>query len=108
MRLSSLCIPRFVFYLTVFQGVLKATVRSMISTIHEQTGTPQNPVDWSDPDLWIEQRLSGEEAELARRIWEESEHAVNPRYANEAYSFINSCNYSGSCPVAFLGIVKVP
>ena len=31
---------------------LKA-VRNMITAIHEQTGTPQKPVDWSEPDLWI-------------------------------------------------------
>ena len=36
--------------LTLLQGVSKAAVRSMISALDEQTGTPQNPVDWSDPD----------------------------------------------------------
>lgn len=76
--------------LTIFQGVPKATVRSMISTIHSQTGTPQNPVDWSDPDSWITERLSGKERELAQRVWEESEHTVNPRHTNGAYLFLNA------------------
>ncbi|EAS1325555.1 hypothetical protein FC845_23985, partial [Salmonella enterica] len=37
-------------------------VRNMITAIQEQTGPPQNPVDWSEPDKWIKERLSGEDA----------------------------------------------
>ncbi len=37
--------------LTLLQGVSKAAVRSMLAAIDEQTGTPQNPVDWSDPQV---------------------------------------------------------
>ncbi|MDI3360838.1 restriction endonuclease [Lelliottia sp. V89_10] len=65
------------------------SVRNMINAIHEQTGTPQNPVDWSDPDNWITERLKGEEAEIAKRIWEMDEHVLNPRHSYGCYLFLN-------------------
>jgi restriction system protein len=61
----------------------------MRNAISDQTGTPQKPVDWSDPDAWIDERLSGDEAKLARRIWEESNRTVNPRHIAGAYLFMN-------------------
>jgi restriction system protein len=41
------------------------SVISMRNAIFDQTGTPQNLVDWSDPDVWINERLSGDKAALA-------------------------------------------
>ncbi|MFH1138521.1 MAG: restriction endonuclease [Pseudomonadota bacterium] len=67
----------------------KGDVTGMVQAIHSQTGTPQNPVDWSDPDSWIPERLAGENAALAKRIWEESDRNANPRYIYSAYLFIN-------------------
>ncbi len=64
--------------LTLLQGVSKAAVRSMASAIDEQTGTPQNPVDWSDPDRWIGERLQGNNAQLAQHIWQDSHHTYEP------------------------------
>jgi restriction system protein len=64
-------------------------VRDMLNAIFEQTGTPQNPVDWSDPDTWIGERLSGELQALARKIWEGSGKSPIPRYLNGCYLFIN-------------------
>ena len=87
--------PHFPLYSTVrnmlgiLPGMPKATLKSMMRVIDEQTGTPQNPVDWSDPDTWISERLSGAEADLARRIWVETERTVNPRHIHGAYFFIN-------------------
>lgn len=66
--------------LKLLQGISKTTVQSMATAIDEQRGTPQNPVDWSDPDTWITERLQGNDAHLAQRIWQESHHTVNPRY----------------------------
>ena len=37
------------------------------------------PVDWSEPDLWISERLTGEDADIARRIWDTDNHILNPR-----------------------------
>lgn len=76
--------------LPVLENMPKTEVTHMIQSIWEQTGTPQNPVDWSDPDNWIVERLSGRDAELALRIWNESKHLVNPRHIYGAYLFINT------------------
>lgn len=48
--------------------------------IMEQTGTPQAQVDWSKPDEWIDERLTGAPQALARRIWHETDGRVNPRH----------------------------
>lgn len=74
----------------ILDGVSKSAVTGMIRAIEEQTGTPQHPVDWSDPNTWISERLRGDEAALARRIWEESGQKINPRHISGTYSFINS------------------
>ena len=58
----------------ILTGVTKRAYRNMDTTIRDQTGTPQNPVNWSDPATWIDERLDGAHAELARRVWEESDH----------------------------------
>ena len=76
--------------LTILEGVPKVTIKGMIAAVWEQTGTPQQPVDWSDPNLWIEQRLTGEQAKLARRIWEQSQQQINPRYIDGTFLFINA------------------
>jgi restriction system protein len=76
--------------LPIFEGMPKSEVTGMIQDIHDQMGTPQSPVDWSDPDTWINERISGRSAELAQRIWKETGGAVNPRYTNGSYLFINT------------------
>jgi len=92
------CTPFYPTYATVerlvsiFNGVAKSRVMAMIQAIMDQTGTPQNPVDWTDPNTWIDERLKGDEAQLARRIWEESRETVNPRHIYGAYLFINNYN----------------
>jgi len=74
--------------LPIWDGVSKGAVRELIKEIWEHTGTPQDPVDWSDPDKWIGERLSREHQELARRIWHETKKAVNPRHVYGSYLFI--------------------
>jgi restriction system protein len=68
----------------------KADVLELINAVHDQTGTPQDPVDWSNPDEWITERLSGKSQQLAQMIWNESEGAVNPRHLYGSYLFINT------------------
>lgn len=71
-------------------GYSKKTVSGMISAITNQAGTPQNPVDWSEPDIWIKERLTGEYAELAAKIWAQDNHILNPRHSYGTYMFINN------------------
>lgn len=75
--------------LRILPGVARAELMAMMAEIVEQTGTPQNPVDWSDPDTWIPERLSGVPAALALRIWKESGAELNPRYTRGPHFFIN-------------------
>ena len=75
--------------LRIWDGVPQDKVREMIATIHEQTGTPQKPVDWSEPDTWIPERLQGAIADLAMRTWKESKQHVNPRHCYGGYLLIH-------------------
>ena len=56
------------------------------------TGTPQEPVDWTEPDKWIPERLAGEHARLATKLWQMSNRHTNPRHVYGAYLLINSAN----------------
>jgi restriction system protein len=76
--------------LQIFEGISQAAIKTMLKTISEQTGTPRHPVDWTAPESWIQKRLSGESAILARRIWQESNNEVNPRHIYGSYLFINN------------------
>lgn len=75
--------------IAIWTGTTSQTaVRDMVSAVWDYTGTPQNQVDWSNPDEWIIQRLCGESAALAGRIWKDSGGTINPRYLYGAYRFI--------------------
>jgi len=88
--------PQFPLYsevrhlLEIFDGVSQSAIKKMLKTIDDQTGTPRQPVDWTDPQSWIQKRLSGESAILAQRIWQGSNNQVNPRHVYGSYLFINN------------------
>lgn len=71
-------------------SVKKSDFHEFLKAISEQTGTPQNQVDWSNPDEWIAQRLKGADRLLATKIWEGSQKSLNPRHIYGAYLFVNS------------------
>lgn len=75
-----------------FDGEPVQRVRNTITAILDQAGTPQNPVDWSNPDSWIEERLSGDLRALARKIWQSSGKTLNPRHIYGSYLFVNRLN----------------
>lgn len=66
--------------LPVYEGVPRDLIDKVMTETHGQRGTPQEQVDWTEPDKWIGERLQSEVAELAMRFWEESDHLVNPRW----------------------------
>lgn len=55
-------------------------ITGLQATLGKLWGTPQNTVDWTDPDTWIPERLSGNDRHLASAIWAKSDKAVNPRH----------------------------
>ena len=57
-----------------------------------QTGTPQQPVDWTNPGAWIPERLDGEHARLANKLWKASAQQTNPRHVYGAYLLVKSAN----------------
>ncbi len=73
----------------LLEGVPAKRVRDMMNAMFEQAGSAHSRVDWSDPDRWIDQRLSGELRTLARKVWEGSGKTLNPRYLYGHYVFIN-------------------
>lgn len=73
--------------LELWDGVPAADIDGMWRDVIAQAGTPQAPVDWSDPDTWIAERLSGSSRALADRIWQGSARTVNPRYVHGSMLF---------------------
>ena len=79
-------IPLFPLYsemallLPILDGQPRAYLQGLFSQIAELRGTPQEPQDWTAPDEWIPQRLSGTEQQLAMAIWKGSKRQVNPRH----------------------------
>ncbi|REC94973.1 restriction endonuclease [Kushneria indalinina] len=71
-------------------GIAPKAIRDMIKAIQDQTGTPKNPVDWSNPDAWIAERLEGAHAELALKIWQTDNQVVNPRHSYGSWLFIKT------------------
>ena len=59
----------------------------MWDSIIAQVGTPQENIDWTNPDEWIPQRLVGDDAALAWKIWRETKGIVNPRHARGPWYF---------------------
>lgn len=72
-----------ILMLEVLDGVPRVDFQAMMRDIYAQTGTPQAPLDWTDPDQWISERLRGVAGGLADKIWKSTRHHVNPRYADE-------------------------
>jgi restriction system protein len=77
------------YAIRAFEGEPVKRVRDTITAIWEQTGTPQNPVDWTNPDIWIQERLSGDLRNMATKIWHGSGKKLNPRHVYGCYLFIN-------------------
>lgn len=79
-------IPLFPLYselrrlLPVWDGKPRARITQLQATINSLRGSPQEPVDWTDPDHWIPDRLDGTDRELAEAVWLGSAKRVNPRH----------------------------
>jgi restriction system protein len=76
--------------LKIWNNIRKESINSTNKTILSQLGTIENPVDWSNPDQWINERLSGEEAIIALKVWNDSKKTINPRYMIRLYNFLNT------------------
>ena len=66
--------------LKIWDGRLRKQVTGLEATLRELRGTPQNPVNWTEPDVWIAGRLDGADRDLADAVWTQSGKSVNPRH----------------------------
>ena len=66
--------------LNIWAGRPKAQITGLHKALDLLRGTPQDPVDWTDPDAWIPKRLSGDSLDIAKAIWTGSDRTVNPRH----------------------------
>lgn len=89
--------------LRVWPGRPKKQVTGLHASLMKLTGTPQSPVDWTDPDTWVPERLSGDDRDLASTIWETSNKTVNPRHIyghwllSQKYALINEESDGNLC-----------
>lgn len=78
--------------LKIIAGMPVADFKNMWNTVWGLRGTPQNTVDWTDPDEWIDKRLSGKGKEIANKIWKESKKTVNPRWTRGCQFLMSGYN----------------
>lgn len=79
-------------FLKVLSEIEANKLKNLFKTINQLLGTPQNPFKWDNPDEWINDRLSGEDNEIARKMWFGSNRIVNPRYAQRDYWPVKTYN----------------
>lgn len=77
-------------FLKIINGVPFDLITQMRARIWEQVGTPQNNIDWTQPDEWIPERLNSPEREIALKIWRESGGVVNPRHIRGTWYFVKN------------------
>jgi restriction system protein len=75
--------------LRVLDGEPVKRVRDLMNTIFHQAGSAPPSLDWSDPERWIDERLTGDLRTLARKVWEGSCKALNPRHLYAQVASIN-------------------
>ncbi len=76
--------------LRIINGVSYDLITQMRAKIWEQVGTPQNNIDWTQPDEWIPERLKSPEKEIALKIWHDSGRLVNPRHIRGTWYFVRN------------------
>lgn len=89
-------IPHFPSYsevrlvLPIWDGRQRSQITGLRSTISSLWGSPQEPLDWTDPDTWIPQRLTGNDQEIALAVWQGTKGVVNPRHVYGHWSLAST------------------
>lgn len=74
-------------FLKILDGVAYRDYKEMVDDIWGQTGNLQEQVDWTKPNEWISERLSGTSLALAKKLWTNSHHIINPRHTRGCWHF---------------------
>lgn len=75
---------RVVALLGLVEEMAPSVLTAMIDALWDQRGSHADPVDWSNPESWISERLDPGQADLANRLWAAQ---VNPRYVAHSMRF---------------------
>ncbi|MYK17730.1 restriction endonuclease [Candidatus Poribacteria bacterium] len=74
--------------LKIWPGCVRAQVTGLHRELTRLRGTPQSPVNWTDPDTWIREKLFGKKRDLAMAIWTMSNQDVNPRHTQGSWRLV--------------------
>lgn len=74
--------------LPVWEGCDRRSITRMKNEIWDLRGSPQENVDWTDPDSWIVERLQDPARSLALATWQKSGRKVNPRHVTGHWRLI--------------------
>ena len=73
----------------ILDGEQVQHVRELMNTLFDHAGSAEPSRDWSDPDRWIDERLTGELRTLACKVWNASAKTINPRFLYDHTTFIS-------------------
>jgi restriction system protein len=73
----------------ILDGEAVRHVRDLMNTLFDHAGAAAPSHDWSDPDRWIDERLTGELRALAHKVWSRSGKTINPRFLYDHSTFIS-------------------
>lgn len=68
------------YFIQILDNQSRRTFFSIRETMDRSFGTPQEALDWSQPEEWIPRVLDGKQQELAFRLWRQSNKVINPRH----------------------------
>jgi hypothetical protein len=72
--------PEIAHTIRLLEGEPTKRVRDMMNAIFMSSVTPPPPIDWENPDTWFDVPMPADLLALARKLWEGSSKAVNPRH----------------------------
>ena len=73
----------------VLDGEPVRRVRELMNAMFDQAAAVPPCADWSKPERWIDERLTGELKKLAHKVWVGSDKTINPRHLYAQVGFIN-------------------
>ena len=73
----------------ILDGEQVQHVRELMNTLFDHASSAEPSHDWSDPDRWIDERLTGELRALACKLWNASGKTINPRFLYDHSTFIS-------------------
>lgn len=74
-------------FLKILDGVAYVDYKKMVDDIWQQIEGLQESIDWTKPNEWIPVRLTGTSSILSQKLWNHSNHTLNPRDTRGCWHF---------------------